>query len=196
MTQHHRFTRALTVVACLWGGAFPGQAQDRGVVFKASPKAPDSAPEVARIAEPADGQFVYSSDRPPARPMTRFAIGQAPRTDFTIFSAEEQRELDNLRERTAATQGVASPSTSAASTGASGRVVRPAHSSPRKDSSAKTKRATACLETSKPDGQQSAIGPKVIADGDKVCVPKLDFAEQPDWRDHLWCFNKGDGSVR
>ena len=38
--------------------------------------------------------------------------------------------------------------------------------------------------------------PKVVQQGDKVCVPKLDFSEQPDWRDHLWCFNKGDGSVR
>ena len=74
-------------------------AQGREAIFRAAPRQASPASAVATVVEPAGGQFVYSSELPASRPFIRFAIGKTPPTDFVIFSAEEQHELETLRSR-------------------------------------------------------------------------------------------------
>ena len=161
------------------------RADDPGITFHAAPNEQAAASEQASVSHPAGGEFVYAQASANARPRVRFAVGVAPRSDFTVFSAEEQAELENLRQRELAKQ-----SSRIVTAAASQRLDHPARHAPRL-------RAKAACET-KAETQSPASSklPKVVHDGSRVCVPKLDFAEQPDWREHLWCFNRGDSSVR
>jgi hypothetical protein len=164
-------------------------AADPGVVFRPAIPAREDGSTAATVAEPADGQFVYSSELLHARPGARFAVGATPRTDFVLFSAEEQRALDVLSER----QEPAVPSQE------QGAVVHSAPSSVLnlvRRRARHTHRAVACPVDAKTPAGSAVSWPKVAHDGQRVCVPKLEFADQPDWRDHMWCFDKGDGSVR
>ena len=158
------------------------RAEDRGVAVRASTPASGPTTGVAALLEPSDGLFVYSTQPPPKRPSMRFAIGQAPRSDYTIFSAEEQHGLDELRERMAAQQVSAA------------RV--PVRAVGKASVGRSPKRVTACAPAAQTDRLAALAWPKVVEQGEKVCVPRLEFADQADWRDHLWCFSKGDGSVR
>jgi len=177
--------RALLVLAlslCPW---YAG-AQEREAIFHASPRQAGPASAVATVVEPAGGQFVYSSEMPVARPTIRFAIGKTPPTDYAIFSAEEQHELEVMRDHAAEAQKPTEPALAHAHT------HRQAHA----NATRRSVRSSMCEPSSKAGHVADLAWPKVVQEGEKVCVPKLDFAEQPDWRDHLWCFNKGDGSVR
>ena len=169
-------------------------AQEREATFRAAPRQASPASVVATVLEPAGGQFVYSSAPPAARPTIRFAIGKAPQTDYAIFSAEEQHELDLMRNRAAEVRDSVATSPSSARAHANAH----AHAGGRPNSNAMRRAvpSSTCEPSSKLSQVAGLAWPKVVQQGDKVCVPKLDFAEQPDWRDHLWCFNKGDGSVR
>jgi hypothetical protein len=164
-------------------------AADRDVVFRASPVPAQAASEVITVLEPADGQFLYSAEAQKARPRARFAIGSAPRTDFVVYSEEEQVGLQALRDRLAAAAVTpASSASSATSTATLARLSRPVlrHAAPK-----------AACSPAKPNVALTDLAwPKVVRDDNKVCVPKLEFAEQSDWRDHVWCFDKGDGNVR
>ena len=163
-------------------------AQEHEAIFRAAQRQGSPASAVATVVEPAGGQFVYSSERAAMRPSTRFAIGKAPQTDYAIFSAEEQHELDLLRDHAAAAQKSNESPTPHAHANAP--------PSGQSNATRRAVRVSTCKPSSKVDHVDGLAWPKVVQEGEKVCVPKLDFAEQPDWRDHLWCFNKGDGSVR
>lgn len=162
-------------------------AADQGVVFRAAPTSAPMFGEPVTIREPADGQFTYSSEGHAVRHGPRFAIGVAQRTDLVVFSAEEQTSLEELRQKLIASTAASSPSQA---------MVRPsAHATPRAVAH-HASRVTACA-TDKLDPAMTAMAwPKVVRDERKVCVPKLEYADQGDWRDHMWCFDKGDGNVR
>jgi len=164
-------------------------AADRDVVFRAAPAPAHASSDVIVVLEPADGQFLYSGEVQRGRPHARFAIGNPPRTDFVVYSAEEQVGLQALRDRLGA--GAATPASGAASstpTATMARLSRPAvHQATPKRVCSPAKPAVALTDLA---------WPKVVRDDNKVCVPKLEFAEQSDWRDHVWCFDKGDGNVR
>lgn len=182
-------------IPCIVGGtvalmcAASCVAADRDVAFRASPAPARASSDVITVLEPADGQFLYSGETQKARPRARFAIGSVPRTEFVVYSAEEQVGLQALRDRLAASAVTpASSAASATSTAAAAHMSRPLlrHASPK-----------AVCTPAKPDVALADIAwPKVVREDDKVCVPKLEFAEQSDWRDHVWCFDKGDGNVR
>ena len=160
-------------------------AAERGVVFRSSAASAPSTREAVSIAEPAGGQFTYSNDSQKVVVGPRFAIGSAPRTDYAVYSAEEQVGLEALRERLMARSAASSPEVTAPAKPAQHLAVR------------RVARKTVCAATDKPDAAMtSAAWPKVVRDEHKVCVPKLEYADQSDWRDHLWCFDKGDGNVR
>lgn len=174
----------LLLSLCTWCAG----AQEREAIFRAASRQTSPVSPVATVIEPSDGQFVYSNELPAARPTVRFAIGKAPQTDYAIFSAEEQHELDVLWDRAIEAQKPVEPALAHAHANASAQANahvtrRAAHS-------------TTCEPSSKPGQVAGLAWPKVVQQGEMVCVPRLDFAEQPDWRDHLWCFNKGNGSVR
>ena len=163
-------------------------AQEREAIFRAAPRQASPASAVATVVEPAGGQFVYSSELPAARPFVRFAIGKTPQTDFAIFSAEEQHELESLRSRAVEEQKPTEPRLTHAHARAGGFA--------RANVPRRAVRSSTCEPSSSAVQVAGLAWPKVVQEGEKVCVPRLEFAEQPDWRDHLWCFNKGDGSVR
>jgi hypothetical protein len=163
-------------------------AQEREAIFRAAQRQASPASAVATVVEPAGGQFVYSSELPATRPFIRFAIGKTPPTDYAIFSAEEQLELEALRSRAVDEQKPTEPPLTHAHARAGGQA--------RANVMRRAVRSSTCEATSNAGHVAALAWPKVVQEGEKVCVPKLEFAEQPDWRDHLWCFNKGDGSVR
>ena len=169
-------------------------AQEREAIFHATPREASPASAVATVLEPAGGQFVYSSAPPAARPTIRFAIGKAPQIDYAIFSAEEQHELDLMRDRAGVARDSVEPSPSF------GHAHAHAHAQeggrPNSNATRRAVRSSTCEPSSKLGQAAGLAWPKVVQQGDEVCVPKLDFAEQPDWRDHLVCFSKGDDSVR
>jgi hypothetical protein len=182
-------SRQLSIVRALLGLALSlctwcAGAQELEAIFRSAPRQASPASAVATVVEPAGGQFVYSSEMPAARPTIRFAIGKAPTTDYTFFSAEEQHELEVMRDRAVDAQKSIEPPHARANGRAHANVTR------------RAVRSSTCEPSSKAGHVAGLAWPKVVQEGEKVCVPKLDFAEQPDWRDHLWCFNKGDGSVR
>ena len=187
---HTRVLLGLSLLLC----ACCVVAQDREAIFRAAPRQAGAASEVAIVVEPADGQFVYSTERPAARPALRFAIGKASQTDYPIFSAEEQHELDVLRDH--ATESEKGFELSSAHVPVSARALPHTSGLAGGGVSRKAARSSTCEPAFKTGQAASLAWPKVIQQGEKVCVPKLEFADQPDWRDHLWCFNKGDGSVR
>jgi hypothetical protein len=163
-------------------------AGEKGVVFgpAAASGVTSSAPAI--VLEPAGGQFIYSTDAHRVRPGQRFAIGSAPRTDFAVFSAEEQVALEELIQKHAA-------DAAAASIPARATASATAHSAPRAVVR-HTARTSACAPDKAEPATTAVAWPKVVRDERKVCVPKLEYADQGDWRDHMWCFDKGDGNVR
>ena len=162
-------------------------AGDQGVVFRAAPASAPVFGEPVAVLEPADGQFTYSSDGHAVHHGPRFAIGAAPRTDLVVFSAEEQTSLEELRQKLIASAAASSPAQSMARPSARATPRLVAHHA---------SRLTACA-TDKLDPAMTAMAwPEVVRDERKVCVPKLEYADQGDWRDHMWCFDKGDGNVR
>jgi hypothetical protein len=163
-------------------------AQEREAIFRAVPRQASPASAVATVVEPADGQFVYSSELPATRPFIRFAIGKTPPADYSVFSAEEQHELEALRSRSVEEQKPTEPPLTHAHARSGGQA--------RANVTRRAVRSSTCEPTSNAGHVAGLAWPKVVQEGERVCVPKLEFAEQPDWRDHLWCFNKGDGSVR
>lgn len=161
----------------------PCVAAEPGVVFQPTPSLnPSAYPDTFAVEEPASGQYVYSARPAAPRSQARFAIGKAPRSDFTVYSAEEQQELLALRNRL--------------STATSPQGDIPNATAKRTRRARRHQATRVCA----PASGQSEVGPvewpKVIRDGAKVCVPKPEFADKADWREHVWCFNKGDGSVR
>ena len=161
-------------------------AAEAGVVFQAAPAPkPPSYSDTAAIEEPASGQYVYSARPSPPRPQARFAIGKAARSDFIIYSAEEQEELLALRKRLSA-------ATSAGTVQPEGAHV----AAKRIRSVGRHPAARVCAPASGPNPVEAVEWPKVIRDGAKVCVPEPEFADKANWREHVLCFNKGDGSVR
>lgn len=180
----------LSLCACYVG------AQDRDAIFRGAQKQAATGPEVATVIEPADGQYVYSSDPAVPRPRIRFAIGKAPQTDYAIFSAEEQHELDALRDRALVAHKPDGTSEAADPAIAHARVKSHTRRPATANLTRRTARTSTCEPSAKADRAAALSWPKVVQEGGKVCAPRVEFAEQPDWRDHLWCFNKGDGSVR
>ncbi len=172
-------TSAILSTAACW-------AAEQGVVFNPSPAPAPSAAGQVLIAEPADGQFVYSGRPQPMRPRARFAIGNLQSTDATVYSAEEQVELRALEARLSATAASA-----AAASAVPVRLTHAIRSVVRHPAS-----KVACTPAKSDEAMSTVSWPKVVRDDRKVCVPKLEFADQGDWRDHLWCFDKGDGNVR
>ena len=172
-------------------------AAEPGVVFRTAVPPSAAAPEVASVLEPAGGQFVYSNQSAAAAPRARIAIGKAPRTEYTFFSPDEQRELKALQDRLSSERITGEllpdghPADAQASRAVSALVthpiVRTAHA---------TKRAHACAPAALTDQLASLAWPKVVQSGTQVCVPKVEFADKADWRDHVWCFDQGDGRVR
>jgi hypothetical protein len=122
----------------------------------------------------------------------RFAVGKAPRTEFVLFSPDEQQELRALQDRLTADQQAADHSQEALTHSVAPalpghRLARAAHASahPR-----------ACSPTGAASQITNLAWPKVVHNGTQVCVPKLEFADKADWRDHVWCIDQGDGHVR
>lgn len=162
-------------------------AADRGVVFRTGPASAPTSSEPVDVLEPAGGQFTYSADGHAVRPGPRFAIGGTPRTDFVAFSAEEQAALEELRQKLIAGAAASSPAPA---------QPRPSAPTPTRVATRHATRTTTCA-SDKPDQAMTAMAwPKVVRDERKVCVPKLEYADQGDWRDHMWCFDKGEGNVR
>ena len=169
----------------------PGTAcsQEPGVRFLVAHAPTISASEPVVVLEPADGQYVYSDRSPEGRARARFPIGKAPRSEYELFSAEEQRGLQSLRDRLLAAQ--AHPAE------ADELATRPPRV-PRSQAPARhTKHlATACAPATHSGQLEALPWPKVVQDGTCTCVPKLEYADKADWRDHVWCFDNGDGHVR
>lgn len=179
MMEHLR----VLVLAVVFAAASAGRAsaQEVETTFKgAVPIVTDAG--AAAVEEPAGGQYVYSSEHPKPRPHVRFAIGSAPRSDYTVYSAEEQHALEALAERNTIEQRAAAPRVSRAVHQLA--AVRLAH------------HPVACVKDESAPHPAGLSAPKVLREGNKVCVPRMEFADQADWRDHVWCFDKGDGSVR
>ena len=167
----------------------PCLSQEPGVLFLPAHAPSLAASEPVVVLEPAGGQYVYSDASAQPRSRARFPIGKAPRTEYTLFSAEEQHELQSLRDRLIAAQ--AHPAAAAEFTT---RPPRPSHSAAR---SMHAKHAvTACPPAAHAAKLEALPWPKVVQHGSSTCVPKLEFADKADWRDHVWCFDNGDGHVR
>jgi len=181
----------LAIAACVLSPA-AALAEEPGVLFRTDQGPAAAGSEVVSVLEPAGGQFVYSNQVPAAKPRARFAIGKAPRTEFTFFSPGEQQELRALQDRMSAEKQSSDQLHEA--------VIHAAPAAMASRSRARTVRATsrthACAPSDLTDQLASLAWPKVVQNGTKVCVPKQDFADKPDWRDHVWCFDQGDGRVR
>ena len=177
---------AIAVLAITPGACF---SEEPGVRFLPAHAPSIAASEPVVVLEPAGGQYVYSEQLAAARARARFAIGKAPRTEYALFSAEEQRELQALRDRMSAAQPHAStPDVPLAQPEKLGRsVARHPHAK---------RVAKACAPAGSAGDLEALSWPKVVQDGTRVCVPKLEFADKADWRDHVWCFDSGDGHVR
>ena len=108
------------------------------------------------------GEYVYS-DLPEiadGRIAQRFSIGRPVRLEYTLFSAEEEEALWNLRDK-----------------------ERHRNDPPLRSlvhSAAKVSRAP----------MPNLNWPKVVALADRVCVPNKGFEDADDWREHLVCWLK------
>ena len=108
------------------------------------------------------GEYVYS-DLPEiadGRIAQRFSIGRPVRLEYTLFSAEEEEALWNLRDK-----------------------ERHRNDPPIRSwvhSAAKVSRAP----------MSNLHWPKVVALVDRVCVPNKGFENADDWREHLVCWLK------
>ena len=135
----------------------PVQAQGIGSTFAGQAWRDGGA---AAISNPYGGEYVYSA-KPPTdgRVVAAIVLGERRRTEFTLFSAEEEEALWRLRDRQLHPEPV-EPKT----------AIRAA-------------RRVAKLAVS------SIAWPKVVVGGGKTCVPTLQFSDAPDWRDHLVCWS-------
>jgi len=187
----HSIAIAVAILVCAIAPAL-ALASEPGVAFRTAVPPGAAASEVVSVLEPAGGQFVYSNQSAAVAPRARFAIGKAPRTEYTFFSPDEQHELKALQDRLSGEQmSGGRPADSHGSGAAAARATR---------SGARATHATrhprACAPAALTEQLANVAWPKVVQSGTQVCVPKLEFADKPDWRDHVWCFDQGDGRVR
>jgi hypothetical protein len=90
----------------------------------------------------------------------RLVFGAPKRDEFELFSAQEEEALWNLRE---------------AQRQAHARAMHPP--------------AIRHAAQSKPKRAPSIEWPKVVVSGGSTCVPTREFADSPQWREHLVCWN-------
>ena len=93
----------------------------------------------------------------------RFSLGKPARSEYTLFSAEEEEALWTLHEQQRHRD---EPPPRASRRGAF-RLLSPTPALPKLN------------------------WPKVVELEDRVCVPTAAFADSPDWRSHLTCWIKG-----
>ena len=121
----------------------------------------------AVVRPPHSGEYVYAvahvSD---GRLAQRFVIGTSTRSEFDLFSADEEAALWTLRDRQRFPQAYLPP--------------RPA-----RDTSAQT-----------PSPRLALDWPKVVVADGRTCVPNSDFATAADWRSHLVCWDRATREIR
>lgn len=151
---------AVVAAAVVLGGLItPAQAQGTGSSFVQQPWRDGGA---AVISNPFGGEYVYSTKpRTDGRLVAAIALGERRRTDFTLFSAEEEEALWHLRDR----------------------QLHPEPVEPKPAIRAAKRVAKLTIP--------SVEWPKVVVVGGKTCVPTLQFSDAPDWRDHLVCWSSG-----
>ena len=152
---------AAVVLGCGLIGA-PVQAQGTGSSFVQQPWRDGGA---AAISNPYGGEYVYSA-KPPTdgravAAIAAIVLGERRRTEFTLFSAEEEEALWRLRDR----------------------QLHPEPVEPKPAIRAAKRVAKLTIP--------SVEWPKVVVVGGKTCVPTLQFSDAPDWRDHLVCWSSG-----
>ena len=108
------------------------------------------------------GEYIYSllPEASDGRMAQRFYIGRAPRTEYTLFSAEEEAALWSLRD----------------------------HERHRDDPPARRHVHPLALATRAP--APVIDWPKVVTAPGRVCVPAQGFGDATDWREHLVCWLK------
>lgn len=108
------------------------------------------------------GVYVYGANpqKYPTRPTQVFMVGKPLRQDFVYLTAQEQEGLWHFRE--AAREKLKIDAIPPA-------TVKPSHKS-----------FVANLNLN---------WPRVVVEGNKVCVPGLSYSEASDWKDHLLCTN-------
>ena len=122
---------------------------------------------VVNILPPADGEYELGTpNRTTGRPEV-FLMGKPARQDYVYFSAEEQEGLWRFREAKLDEQRIARE-----------RAMREA--------------AHASARRKKPAARLAGLDwPRVIVNGNEVCVPVLDYSDSDDWREHLTCTTPG-----
>lgn len=115
----------------------------------------------ATLQPPYGGEYVYSVvERLDGRIEQRFPIGKPLRTEFELFSADEEAALWQLREQ----------------------LLHPVHL-PYPSQRPRRARSAAVVA-----GRPSIDWPKVIVRDGRTCVPQSSFADAPDWASHLICW--------
>lgn len=125
----------------------------------------------AVLLAPHGGAYVYASSEPSdgrvaQRFVQRFAIGRTPRTEFVLFSADEEEALWTLRDRQRFPQAYL--------------PARPVRDLPRPIAAPRV----------------AIDWPKVVVADGRTCVPTGDFADAADWRSHLVCWVRASREVR
>ena len=121
----------------------------------------------AVLQTPHAGAFIYAAIEPSdGRVAQRFVIGRAPRSDFVLFSADEEQALWTLRDRQRFPKAYLPPRPM--------RALPPPGAAPR-----------AAIDW-----------PKVVVADGRTCVPTGDFADAHDWRSHLVCWVRATREVR
>ena len=115
------------------------------------------------------GEYIYSAAgastaAADGRRAFRFALGKPARTEYTLFSAEEEVALWKLREQHRRRDDPPVPR--AVKRAASSRVPEPRIAAP------------------------SVDWPKVVVLAGRTCVPQAEFEHSPHWREHLVCWLK------
>lgn len=115
----------------------------------------------ANIANPYGGVYVYRAALPDdGRRPSRAVLGERARTEFTLFSAEEEDALWRMRDR----------------------LLHPAPP-------LSVRRTRQVTSTHPALADRRLVWPKVVLQGSRTCVPELAFSEAPDWREHLVCWS-------
>ena len=121
----------------------------------------------AVLQTPHGGAYVYASIEPSdGRVAQRFVIGRVARTEFVLFSADEEQALWTLRDRQRFPKAYL--------------PARPVRELPRPSAAPRA----------------AIDWPKVVVADGRTCVPTGDFADAADWRSHLVCWVRATREVR
>lgn len=115
------------------------------------------------------GRYVYRAEPSPLVAVnTRLVLGQRQRAEFTLFSAEEEAALWRLQQTQLERLTV----------------------------QAAARQATLAGHRTRRPTLTGIDWPRVTDDAITTCVPHLEYAGSPDWKQHLICWRKEDRHVQ